>query len=99
MDTETGAPEPTDKLALEVYPNPFRRSFSVEVKRAEAGAVTVEMVDVLGRVVQGEELGWDGIGHELIRIDASGLQAGAYLVRVRTASGASAVQMATKLPR
>jgi hypothetical protein len=99
VDTETGVPEPTEKLTLEVYPNPFRTSFSVEIERAEAGAVTVEVVDVLGRVVKRQELEWAGGGREVLRLDAHGLRAGAYLVRVRAGSGASAVQMVTKLSR
>lgn len=77
------APEPERATALHaVFPNPVRGSASVEVTMAEAGHAEVFVVDVLGRRVRTLHTGTLAPGTHRLALDASGLNAGLYFVRL-----------------
>lgn len=61
---------------LEVYPNPARRV--VEVRTAQAGPVTVQLLDALGRSVRTQPL---GAGQT--QVDLGGVAPGSYTLLVR----------------
>ncbi|RAK00290.1 putative secreted protein (Por secretion system target) [Larkinella arboricola] len=63
---------------VEVFPNPFTESFTIESKGAHSGPQTVELYDLLGRRV------WQGVtsGDKQMVPVGSQLGAGAYILRV-----------------
>jgi hypothetical protein len=68
--------------SLAVSPNPFGDAAQIAVTLAEAQqAVTVEVLDVLGRRVALLHEGSLSAGTATLRFDASGLEAGVYVVR------------------
>ncbi|MEM0964053.1 MAG: T9SS type A sorting domain-containing protein [Bacteroidota bacterium] len=84
-------PELPEALALSVAPNPSRGAARLVLALAEAEAVTVEVIDILGRrvavVAQGESL---SAGEHSLALP-SDLAAGAYVVNVRTRTEARAI--------
>lgn len=64
------------------FPNPARGAASVEVTMASAGAAEVYVVDVLGRRLQTLHRGVLAAGAHRLPVDASGLPAGLYFVRL-----------------
>ena len=74
-------------LALRSYPNPARGSATVEVSMPEAGVLRAEVVDALGRRVAVLHDGPLGAGTHALRLEASRLPAGVYVVRA-SAGGA-----------
>ncbi|MEP0547468.1 MAG: T9SS type A sorting domain-containing protein [Rhodothermales bacterium] len=84
-----GEPVPTDAagLTLTVAPNPIRRNASVRFTLPEAGSSRLVVYDVLGReVLRLVDAAVPAGSHEA-RVDAGGLAAGSYLVRLDTDSG------------
>ena len=78
---------PPAQLALAAWPNPARRTGTVSVAIPAAGAVSVAVVDLLGRRVAVLHDGPLGAGTHVLRLDAARLPAGVYVVRA-TAGGA-----------
>ena len=89
VDAEIGSPEPADKLALEVYPNPVRARLTLAFDTEAAAPVVVEVVDVLGRVVLRRTEAGIGVGAHTLPLDVSALVGGVYFARVQTGSGAA----------
>ncbi len=88
-----GEASPSDVGGLRVtgsYPNPTTGIATLRYELPTAGAVTVEVFDVLGRQVQTVRTGLQAEGAQRVQLDASGLSAGAYVVRVRMDDGTSA---------
>ena len=77
-------------LDVEAAPNPFGEATAVRFRLAEGGAVTVRLLDALGREVlrplDGAAL---GAGPHSVDVDGRDLPAGIYVVRVETAGGAA----------
>lgn len=67
---------------LDVSPNPFAGAASVAFETAEAGPVRVALLDVLGREVAVAADGERPAGAHRVGLEARGLPAGTYLVRV-----------------
>jgi hypothetical protein len=70
-----------------IYPNPFVRTFTVNVPATAQGEqVEIKLTDLLGRIrlLQTKRATSEGINAFLI--DASGLEAGVYVVKVTTGS-------------
>ncbi|HYE57759.1 MAG TPA: T9SS type A sorting domain-containing protein [Rhodothermales bacterium] len=72
----------TGAMALTVAPNPFGTAATVRYRMAEAGAVRLEVFDVLGRHVQERDFGVLAAGDHSLPLDGTGLGAGVYVVRV-----------------
>ena len=66
----------------EPYPNPFTLAVTVSVGMVEPGSATIQFLDILGRVVSRSEHTL-AAGRNSVRIVASGLAAGVYILRVR----------------
>lgn len=74
-----------------VAPNPVTGRARVPFRLAEGGAVTLRLVDVQGRTVRTLAEGPYGAGAHAARLDAAGLAAGLYLLRLDTPRGARTV--------
>lgn len=72
-------------------PNPTRGATRFTVRLPEASAVTVRVVDVLGREVARPVDGPQAAGTHEVTFDASGLAAGVYVVRIEATAGGRAV--------
>ena len=88
------APPDTNRLRLEAYPNPFRERLTVAVNGATGGLAEIELIDMLGRTVRRERLGW---GEHTLDLSGEGLAPGVYLVRIRTGTGDTATKKVLKL--
>ncbi len=78
-------------MLLGAAPNPFGEATVLRYALPEAGRVTVDVYDVLGRRVRSLALGTQPEGANAVRLDAAGFAAGTYLYRVSLdgASGAN----------
>lgn len=85
-DPGTGLPEAT--VLAQNYPNPFNPSTQIPFMLAEAGPVTLEVFDVLGRRVALLADGELPAGAHVRPFDAGGLAGGVYMYRL-TASGST----------
>jgi hypothetical protein len=79
--------------ALELYPpvpNPSRGEWSVRFALREAAGVSLELFDIAGRRVLGEEFGGFGAGPHVASVSGgSGLAPGVYRVRIRAGVAAA----------
>ena len=69
---------------LRVYPNPIRETAIVELNMKESDNVVVEVYDLSGKLVSTIQNGGLNRGLQKLRLDASNLQNGAYLVSARS---------------
>ena len=93
---ELGPPEP-EALALSVFPNPFRERLTVTLDLPQAGAATLEVIDVLGRVVRRRDLGVLPAGRHEVRLRTADLAAGPYLVRFVAGESLRTTRTVTRL--
>lgn len=66
-----------------VWPNPFDDQFSLGFSLFSSGDVVVEILDLAGRIIQTENLGFKSGGAHGITVAAAHLQAGNYLYVVK----------------
>lgn len=69
------------------FPNPARESTMVDVTTDVAGQLTLELLDISGRVIRTMVDARVDVGRYFIRLDTRGLAAGTYECRLRSASG------------
>ena len=88
-ETEILIPE-TPRLALEgVSPNPTPREFSIAFTLADRGPATIELLDLLGRVVISRSVAVLEPGRHIERLSAApSIAPGVYFVRLRQGGGA-----------
>jgi hypothetical protein len=93
--TTTGIGEVPDpaRSGLEVFPNPARDGATVRYALAEAGAVRLDVIDALGRVVQTAVGGVQEAGRHEVVLDGRRLPAGVYTVRLRAGARVSTRRM------
>ena len=65
-----------------IYPNPTNNVAHIAMNLLDANSVTIEVVDLLGKVVYSEELGNLPAGDHLIDVDASSIGTGLYLFNI-----------------
>ena len=82
-------PESDGLRALGTAPNPATDRTQVRFSLDRTAEVTVEVFDVLGRLVQTIDGGVQIAGDRAITVDTAGLSTGAYVYRVRLADGAA----------
>jgi hypothetical protein len=88
MVTDADPRFPVGSFVVDASPNPASDRLSVDVQPSEAGALTVTLIDMLGRTVQTL---WDapaGTAPTRIETNVGGLPAGVYLILARTGSAA-----------
>jgi subtilisin family serine protease len=66
------------------YPNPFNPSTVIEYLLPQSGFVTLEVFDILGRVVRTLVNAQEGFGPHSVRFDGTGLSSGVYFYRLRS---------------
>jgi len=66
--------------ALQVYPNPARQSWNIDLSQVQSPARRLLLYDVAGRLVQDRALSPDA---PQVVVDNSGLQPGMYLLRIQ----------------
>ena len=94
--TSPAAPAPLDGLAVRVGPNPTTGVATVRIDLPTDGPVTLDVVDLQGRVV------WRGgtvsapAGEHTRQVDLRGVAAGTYVVRVTTATQSGRAVLVTQ---
>ena len=66
------------------YPNPFNPSTTISFSLPRASSVQLEVIDVLGRVVESRDLGQQTAGDHSVSYDGAGLSSGIYFYRIVT---------------
>lgn len=67
---------------FKIYPNPTNNMAHIAMSLIEANSVTIEVVDLLGKVVYSEEMGNLPAGRHLLDVDASSIGTGLYLFNI-----------------
>lgn len=86
---EDEATLPTQIRLLGNYPNPFNPSTTLRYALPQAGDVTVQVFDVLGRQVAELNPGLQGAGTHALTFDASSMASGMYLYRLQVRNQAT----------
>jgi hypothetical protein len=80
LSTETIEPDPVYHRA---WPNPFENQFSIGFSLFQEGDVSIEIVDLSGRVIQVEQLGFKTGGAHATNINSSSLISGNYIYSIK----------------
>lgn len=75
------------------YPNPFNPTTTIAFNLAVGSTARLDIIDMLGRVVDSRTLGWLSAGPSQIEYDASYLASGVYLYRLATETGVQSRKM------
>ena len=75
------------------YPNPFNPATTIAFNLAVGSKARLDIIDILGRVVDSRDLGRLSAGPGQIEYDASGMASGVYLYRLSTDTGAQSRKM------
>ena len=89
---EPDAAQPVATAFTEVFPNPARGAVQAQYALGAPQAVTLELIDLLGRRVRSAELGRQAAGMHDVGIDTGGLRPGLYVLRLRGDAGAEATR-------
>jgi hypothetical protein len=76
--------ESSAMLAISVFPNPAIGSAEVNLTLPKSGAMSLSLIDVMGRVVKLFDNAWSDRGTHQIKIDLSRIPVGAYHLMVRS---------------
>ncbi len=75
------------------YPNPFNPTTTIAFNLAVGSTTRLDIIDILGRIVESRDLGWLSAGPTSVEFDASGLASGVYLYRLSTETGGQTRKM------
>jgi hypothetical protein len=75
-------PKVTNVGTLSVYPNPAQSNLNMDVNLNEGGNVTVNIVDVTGRIVLSENKGLLNAGEHKLNINTGNLDNGVYIYQL-----------------
>jgi thiol-disulfide isomerase/thioredoxin len=75
-------PERQAALSGRVFPSPTAGPVTLELSTVRSGHVTLDVLDAMGRVVRGMDLGFRGQGELRETLDLSGLSGGNYHIRL-----------------
>jgi len=78
----TGIQQPGDKLIINVYPNPFNSTFTLELPNKAIEDFTINITDMSGKVLINKQL----VSANLVTVDGSNWAQGVYLVKVTGAN-------------
>jgi hypothetical protein len=90
---------PSKLVLLGNYPNPFNPATRVRFALPQAGRVTLDVFDVLGRAVATQDLGLQAAGTSEATFSAEGLPSGLYLYRVQVADAATGAARSSVMGR
>jgi hypothetical protein len=82
---------PKEFVLLGNYPNPFNPATTIKFVMPQTSLVTLEVFDVLGRLVSSQSLGLREAGEHAVSFNAANLASGMYNYRLRMASNQSTV--------
>ena len=75
------------------YPNPFNPTTTIAFSLARRSQVTLEVIDILGRVIDERDLGTLAAETHEVPFDATGLASGVYFYRITTEFGSESRKM------
>lgn len=75
------------KNALIVYPNPANTSISVKYNFEQAATASVRVMDIFGRTVINNALGFQTVGEKEFNVNLNGLAQGLYTIEISTENG------------
>lgn len=70
------------KDGIKIYPNPAQSELNFNIDLNKSGNLSVQMLDMLGRIVLNQDEGFKNAGSQKISINTSGLSNGIYIYRV-----------------
>ncbi len=88
---QDNAATPKEFRLLGNYPNPFNPTTTIKFSLPQPIEVTLQVFDILGRLVETQNLGIRQAGDQEIAFNASKLASGVYNYRLRTAENKSVV--------
>jgi len=91
--TQTEVP---DEFGIQAYPNPFNPSTTLQVSLPNNTALTVQVFDIMGRLVSQLFKGEKQAGVHEFTFNASNLASGNYFIRLQYTNAKGAVQLQTK---
>ncbi len=83
VDLATDVKKPVLGNDLSVFPNPFGNELNISLSLNEGRNVSVELVDIAGRVVSSSNAGLLSAGSQSLSLNTAGVAPGIYLVRVK----------------
>jgi hypothetical protein len=78
---------PVNASTVSIYPNPATSQVSVSFELTSKDNVTVEVIDLTGKVVKSVTLGVRDSGNYNEKIGVNDLSSGLYMINIRTANG------------
>ncbi len=89
LDDDTVSELPSSFELIGNYPNPFNPTTTIRFNLAERADVTLQVIDILGRVVMTQNVGRLAAGsNQQFMLDATRLASGVYLYRMTANTGA-----------
>jgi len=89
LDDDTVSELPSSFEIIGNYPNPFNPTTTIKFNLAERADVTLQVIDILGRVVMTQNVGRLAAGsNQQFMLDATRLASGVYLYRMTANTGA-----------
>jgi subtilisin family serine protease len=82
-DTQPPAGTPVAFSLSQNYPNPFNPTTVIDYVLPYTTFVTLEVFDILGRIVRTIVSGEQGFGPHSVRLDGTGLSSGVYFYRLK----------------
>lgn len=89
-ETAIEEPGPSRPDRSVIYPNPFSRTATVSLSADANGPISVEICDLLGRVVKRVHEAYLAAGTHELSLSADGLAGGLYFVRITSGSNVTA---------
>lgn len=84
--SKTTSTAPTEFKLYGNYPNPFNPSTTIKFALPQRAEVTLEVFDILGRLVSSQNLGLRQAGDQTVEFNALNLASGVYTYRIRIAT-------------
>jgi hypothetical protein len=73
-------------LSIQIYPNPVINRATIEFNLTETANVSYQIFDITGRMIQSQAVGQRFTGSQKLSIESTGLNPGAYIIRVQAGS-------------
>ena len=84
--SQQGVKEYNTNISFGVYPNPFNDAFTVKFDADERETMSLEIIDMLGRVVNSSVWTVD-IGSNMLDLTLGSLNAGMYMIKLTSPKG------------